>query len=140
MLNGQGTSVCYHSNFQPKSEVSSLLDHKDLCPEPLKLLVSDDVKECLQKAGYWDFLNLFEGFDLEVTNQLAWSWSDGKMMVGSFSFEITLALMTEIFRLVDDGVKIRKDKHPLATELDCKHALHQGLFLVVCKHAVRTLG
>lgn len=97
---------------------NDLLDHKDLCQEPLKLLLRDDVNDCLYKARYWYLLNVFEGFNLDMINYLAWSWREGKVMVGSFSFEITPTLMTNISNIVDDGVKIQKDKYPLATKLD----------------------
>lgn len=45
--------------------------HKVLHPKPTKLLVSDDVQEELKRASYWNFEELFEGFDVDICHQMA---------------------------------------------------------------------
>lgn len=92
--------------------------HRDLRPELAKLIVSDDVKAMLANARYVEFLELFEGFAVNVAHQMASSQVEGCVTVGVFSFYITTELIVEISGLLDDGLKIQRDKHPQITELD----------------------
>lgn len=92
--------------------------HKDLHLELTKLLVSDDVEEVLKKVGHWNFLELFEGYDVEVCHQMENNWIEGYVMVGTFYFEISPTILAKISSLVDEGLKITRDKHPQQIELD----------------------
>lgn len=92
--------------------------YKDLRPESAKLIVSEDVQEELKKAEYWEFLEMFEGYDIEIWHQMARSWVEGCVIVGAFSFEISPTVISKNSSLVDEGLKITKDTHPQQTELD----------------------
>lgn len=46
------------------------------------------------------------------------NWVESCVMVGSFMFEISSAVLAESVGLPDEGLKIQRDKHPQQTELD----------------------
>lgn len=47
--------------------------HKELHLEPSKLLVNEDVKAVLMSTSYLSFLELFHGFDVNVSHQMVTS-------------------------------------------------------------------
>lgn len=92
--------------------------HNGLQPKLAKLLMSDDVWEELKRASYQEFLDLFNGYDVEIYHQMVRSQVEGYIIVGAFSFEISLMVISKILGLVDEGLKITYDKHHQQTKLD----------------------
>lgn len=62
-------------------------EHKDLCLEPTKLLVSDDVQEVLSNIGYWNLLEVFDRFDVVVSHQVENGWVEGCIIQVTLCFK-----------------------------------------------------
>lgn len=92
--------------------------YKYLLPKPSKLLISEEVNMVMVSAGYLSFMEIFYGYDVNVSHQIINSQVEVCVSMGCFMFEIIMSVLVEIISLPDDGLKIQREKYPQKKEMD----------------------
>eukprot|EP01018_Ginkgo_biloba_P000542 Gb_17474 [translate_table: standard] len=101
-------------------EVALDMGGEPVTTEPAVLIVDEEVRSIMEKAGLLSFFKNFRGHSESITNQFIESWKGGKVVVDKTEILINAALIAEVSSLPNDG-KAGKGKSPL----------HQGLMKMI---------
>lgn len=80
------------------------------------LNIDEKVQLILEKGAFMPFLKKFDGFDLELSRQMAQSWEVAKVSEFGCNFVIDASLLVDIIGFSNNGECVTRDKHSLARE------------------------